>query len=66
MIATDVDFINIKRFDYSLAKLCDKYPEGCEDHIIASALGMPETDVDKRYNELIALIRKQLVDNVDD
>lgn len=50
-VLKEPDFIAIKRVDYSLEQLMEKYPEGCPDHIIAKALMIPEHEVEEMYSK---------------
>jgi hypothetical protein len=56
-LRTEPDFIGMKRFDYSLAKLLERYPEGCPDKIIAQALLVSEPEVEEMYQKAIARLR---------
>lgn len=56
----DRDFIALKRFDYSLVNLRKKYPDGCPDHVIASALQVPEDEVEALYQSAVARLRGAL------
>lgn len=59
-IETEPDFIAIKRFDYSLNKLLERYPEGVPTRVIAQALMMEESEVEELYQKIIAKLRKNL------
>jgi hypothetical protein len=54
------DFINIKRYGNSLAKLEVRYPGGCPDHIIAKALGLTEEQTETRYQQIVACLRSEM------
>lgn len=56
-IMQDRDFIALKRFDYSLAKMVERYPEGAPDHVIAEALMMSEAEVEETYEKAVAKLR---------
>lgn len=56
-VENDPDFIALRRFDYSLAKLLERYPDGCPDRIIASALGLTEEQVVELYETAVARLR---------
>jgi len=56
-ILNEPDYINLKRFDYSLAKLMERYPDGAPDKVIASALMMTEVDVDELYEDVVQKLR---------
>jgi hypothetical protein len=57
-ITDDPDFINCKRFDFSLKKLLERYPEGCPTRIIANALMLTEAEVEELYEGAIERLRK--------
>jgi len=54
----DPDFVNLKRFDYSLAKLLERYPEGCPDRVIAHALLVSEEEVEELYDIAVERLRE--------
>lgn len=57
MIETDPDYIASKRFDYSLNKLLERYPDGCPDRIIATALMIDEEEVEILYQNIVLKLR---------
>lgn len=57
MLTDDPDFVSLKRFDFSLKKVMDRYPEGCPDHVIASALLVNEDDVPALYEQVVTKLR---------
>lgn len=61
MIETLPDYVNIKRFDYSLEKLLDRYPNGAPDRVIAQALEMSEDEVKQLYEQALEKLKKELV-----
>jgi hypothetical protein len=56
-IAVEPDFIFLKRFDYSLAALVNKYPGGVPNRVVAAALMVTEDDVDDIYENIILKLR---------
>lgn len=60
LISTHPDYINIKRFDYSLEKLLDRYPNGAPDRIIAQALDMTEDEMKELYQQALEKLKKEL------
>jgi hypothetical protein len=56
-IATEPDFIFLKRFDYSLASLVQKHPGGVSNRVVAAALMVTEDDVDDIYENIILKLR---------
>lgn len=59
-IHEDEDFINIKRFNFSLANAQARFPDGAPNKVIASALVVNEDDVPAIYQEIIEKLRKLL------
>lgn len=47
------NFIALKRFDYSLAKLLKRYPDGVPDEVIANALSITVEEVEMIYQDII-------------
>ena len=62
-IQTDPNFIAIKRFDFSLEKVLERYPDGCPDRVVAQALGMGEEDVELLYNHIISKLQHLIEPN---
>jgi len=60
LIETDKDFVALKRFDYSLNKLMDRYPEGAPAKIIAQAMMMTEDEVEELYENVVIKMRSAL------
>jgi len=60
MVETDLDFVAIKRYGFSLTALEERYPDGAPDHIIAKALVIAEEDVEKRYQQIILDLRAEM------
>ena len=60
MIDTDPDYIASKRFDYSLAKLLERYPDGCPDRVIAAVLLIEEHEVEQCYNRIVEKLRRMM------
>lgn len=56
-VAEEPDYVALKRFDYSLAKLLERYPDGCPDKVIAQALLVSEEEVEELYQTAIARLR---------
>lgn len=60
LIENDPDFIASKRYNYSLKMLLERYPEGCPDRIVASALQLEEEEIDAIYQEIVKKLRKAM------
>lgn len=56
-LAEEPDFVHLRRFDYSLAKVLERYPEGCPTRLIAQALFVTESDIDTTYLAIVAKLR---------
>lgn len=65
-IETERDFIAIARFDYSLAKLEERYPDGAPNKVIASALQMEEDEVEAAYLSAVRKLRAAMKVEVND
>ena len=65
LIETEPDFVYMKRFDYSLNKLMDRYPEGAPTKIIAQAMMMTEDEVEELYELVIVKMRQALKVDLD-
>jgi hypothetical protein len=56
-IKNDPDFVALKRFDYSVKKLRDRYPDGAPDHVVAGALSISVEDMQKVYEATVKKLR---------
>lgn len=59
-IREDKDFIAIKRFEFSLDKLIERYSDGVPVRLIAQALGMTEEEVEKLYQVVLVKLREKI------
>lgn len=57
MLHEDPSYIALKRFDYSITNLLDRYPSSCPDHVIAAALLISESDVEIEYQRIVLKLR---------
>ncbi len=58
-LESDPDFIALKRYNYSLLQLEERYPDGsCPDHVIGAALGHDELWVQKRYAAIVKKLQR--------
>lgn len=60
LIRTEPDFIAIRRYGYSLAKLEARYPEGVPDHIAAAAVGMTTEEFEEEYLNIVTKLREKM------
>ena len=58
-ILNDPDFVNARRFSNSLTLLEARYKDedGCPDHVIASALGISEAQLETAYQGIVEKLR---------
>jgi hypothetical protein len=56
-IATETNFIFMKRFDNSLERFMDRYPDGAPVRVIAQALMMTEDEVESVLQGVIEKLR---------
>lgn len=59
-IRYDPDFVAIKRFDFSLVKLLERFPDGVPDHIIENALNLSTEEAEELYLSITDKLQKAL------
>ena len=64
-IAEDPDFVNLKRYGYSLAAVLEAFPNGCPDKLIAQALLVTEDDVPAMEDVITTKLRRSMKVNLD-
>lgn len=62
-IEQDPDFVNLKKFDFSLRRMLEKYPNGAPDRIISQALQIPEAEINQHFQSILQKLKEQLDDN---
>jgi hypothetical protein len=62
LINNDPDFIHVKRFDFSMAKLLERFPDGAPDRTIAQALMITPDDVQRIYDDIVERLKVALAD----
>ncbi len=60
LLQKDKDFIYSKRFDFSIDKLLERYPDGAPLKVIAQVLLITEEEVEKLTQEAIVSIRRKM------
>lgn len=60
LIEFDPDYVYLRRYDFSLAKLMERYPDGVPSHIIATALILTEDGVERIYQDAVLKLRQIL------
>lgn len=58
LLSTDPDFVYLPRYDYSIAKVVERYPQGAPTGVIASALLMSEEEVEETYETAVKKLRQ--------
>jgi hypothetical protein len=64
-LVVNPDFVNLKRYDYSLTKVLDNFPQGCPDKLIAQALLITEDDVSAMKDSITRKLRSAMKVQVD-
>ena len=59
-IEEDPDFINLKRYGYSLKRVLERYPDGAPENLIAQALCMTEDEVEGAYMDIVEVLRAEM------
>jgi hypothetical protein len=60
-VLTDQSYVNVKRCEFSIDAVCERYPTGAPPHVIAQALNITEDEVEARYSQILACIREKLM-----
>lgn len=58
LVKEDPDYVMLSRYQHSLKKLCDRYPDGVPEHIASSAVGLTETEYGIDYSLVVQKIRE--------
>jgi hypothetical protein len=56
----DPDFVFLRRFDYSMKKVLERYPDGLPEKLISQALMLSEEEVEALYQETLSFFRKEM------
>ncbi len=59
-VETDPKFIYSKRFENSLEKCLERYPDGAPDKVIAQVLLLTEDEVEEIYQKVVKKLQKAL------
>lgn len=59
-ILEDRDFINVKRYDFSLKKLLESYPDGVPEELICRALDMTSKEVHDTYLRCVVKLKNAM------
>jgi hypothetical protein len=60
LIEFDPEYVYLRRYDFSVSKVLERYPDGAPDHIIAQALLCTEDDVQRIYQSAVTKLRDHL------
>lgn len=61
-VTTDEDYIRCPKFGNSLSRFINKNPDGIENDAIARLLLTTEEEVNRLYEEAVALLREEMLD----
>lgn len=61
-VVEEEDYVRAPKFSNSLAKFTARNSEGVENATIARLLLIPEDEVERLYQEAIATLREEMVD----
>lgn len=53
----DPEFVFSKRYDYSIVKLEERYPDGAPNNVIANVLMLSEAEVEEEYQRVVVKMR---------
>jgi hypothetical protein len=60
-VANDADFVNLKRYNYSLERLLVKYQDNpIPDRVIAQALNITEQELHEEFARLVDKLRDRM------
>ncbi len=59
-INTVPDFVNSKRYDHSLQKLEERYPDGAPNKVIANVLMIEEEEVEPEFDRVVVKLREKM------
>lgn len=54
------DFVNSKRYDHSLQKLEERYPDGAPNKVIANVLMIEEEEVEPEFEKVVVKLRDKM------
>lgn len=59
-IARNPDFVNSKRFEFSILKVEQKFPDGCPDHMVADLLDMTPEELEGEWDVIVRTLRGRM------
>lgn len=60
LLHEDENFVYSKRFDYSLQKVLERYPEAVPDRVTAALLMITEDDVEAHWQGIVVKLRNRM------
>lgn len=57
-VATEPEFINIKRFEYDLRRVEEKYPDGAPSKVIAAGMCVKEEEIEDHMKRITAELQR--------
>lgn len=64
MILNDETYVHARRYENDINIVCERYPDGAPDHVIAACLQIEEGQVEPAYEAVVVKLRGLMgVDN---
>ena len=60
LVKSEPDFVYLKRFNYSIEELLERYPEGAPNRLIAQGLLLSVEEVETIYENILAKLRNEI------
>jgi DNA-binding NarL/FixJ family response regulator len=59
-INSEKNYVHIKRFNYDIENVLDRYPEGAPNKVIAAGLQMTEEEVEETWQRIVLKLREAM------
>lgn len=59
-VDTEPDFVNNRRYNYSLKQLMAAHDESCTPRLAAQAVAATEEEVEAEYQEILAILKLRM------
>lgn len=60
------NFVAIAKYNYDIEALMEEYPDGAPNKVIASALALSETEVDRVYRRAVKKLREAMLVSIEE
>lgn len=60
MLNSKPNFVISKRYLNRLDWVVERYPDGCPDHVIAACLDLSEAELEQKYQQIIACLKREM------